>query len=82
MTCSYIGKAEGCKVIGVVGASHKVQLVKDLGADEVIDKSVVDLWASAENLSPSGFHHIFDANGVLFCLNTFDILSFLTSFFL
>lgn len=34
----------GCKVVGVVGSSHKVQLVRDLGADHVIDKSKENLW--------------------------------------
>ncbi len=31
-----LGKARGMKVVGVVGSSHKVQSVLDLGADAVI----------------------------------------------
>jgi NADPH-dependent curcumin reductase CurA len=39
-------KIAGCKVVGVVGSSHKVQTVYDLGADHVIDKSKEDLWGT------------------------------------
>jgi len=48
----------------VVGSSHKVAAVRELGADEVIDKSKQDLWATARSISPEGYHVIFDANGV------------------
>ena len=37
-------KIYGITSIGVVGSSHKVQSVKDLGCDFVIDKSKEDLW--------------------------------------
>jgi synaptic vesicle membrane protein VAT-1 len=59
-----LGKIQGCHVVGVVGASHKVEYVKSLGADEVIDKSTQDLWMEASRSCPEGFSMIFDANGV------------------
>jgi NADPH:quinone reductase-like Zn-dependent oxidoreductase len=54
----------GIKTIGVVGSSHKVNAVKDLGADFVIDKSTEDLWKKVEEYAPSGVDLCFDANGV------------------
>lgn len=59
-----MGKLAGCSVVGVVGASHKVQHVRDLGADHVIDKSTHDLWRAAERISPRGYDVVLDANGV------------------
>lgn len=53
-----LGKMAGCKVIGVVGASHKVDFVQSLGADVVIDKSKEDLWKDLRY-----YDAIFDANG-------------------
>lgn len=58
-----LGKAIDCHVIGVVGAPHKVDVVKKLGADAVIDKSNTPLWSKAEELAPKGFDVIMDANG-------------------
>lgn len=57
-------KVAGCKVVGVVGSTHKVSLARDLGADDVIDKSKDDLWKRANALFPKGYSYIFDANGV------------------
>jgi NADPH:quinone reductase-like Zn-dependent oxidoreductase len=59
-----MGKIAGCRVIGVVGATHKVSAVSELGADAVIDKSACDLWAAAEQHAPGGYDLILDANGV------------------
>lgn len=59
-----LGKLAGCRVVGVVGASHKVTTVQDLGANAVIDKSVQKLWREAERLAPAGYDVILDANGV------------------
>jgi len=59
-----LGKIAGCRVIGVVGASHKVALARKLGADAVIDKSVERLWPVAERLAPEGYDVALDANGV------------------
>lgn len=63
-TLVQMGKLAGCRVLGVVGASHKVESVKSLGAFDVIDKSRQDLWKEAERLAPEGYDIIFDANGV------------------
>lgn len=59
-----MGKLAGCRVVGVVGSSHKVPHVRDLGADVVIDKSREDLWRAAERAAPSGYDVVLDANGV------------------
>ncbi len=59
-----LAKNEGCTVVGVVGAPHKVDEVRRLGANEVIDKSTTDLWPAAERLAKEGYHVILDANGV------------------
>lgn len=54
----------GCRVVGVVGAPHKVAAVEALGADLVIDKSREDLWARARAFAPDGYEVVLDANGV------------------
>lgn len=59
-----LGRHLGCEVAGVVGAPHKVEHVRSLGAHMVIDRSCEDLWARAEAFAPDGFDGIFDANGV------------------
>jgi NADPH:quinone reductase-like Zn-dependent oxidoreductase len=59
-----IGKIEGCRMVGVVGASHKTSAARALGADHVIDKSREDLWKTAERLAPEGYDVVLDANGV------------------
>ncbi len=59
-----LGKILGCRVIGVVGASHKVEAALAAGADHVIDKSAEPLWPAVERLAPGGCDVICDANGV------------------
>jgi NADPH:quinone reductase-like Zn-dependent oxidoreductase len=59
-----LGRLAGCTVVGVVGASHKVETVRALGAEAVIDKSREDLWRAAERIAPHGYDVILDANGV------------------
>jgi NADPH:quinone reductase-like Zn-dependent oxidoreductase len=58
-----IAKIKGCRVLGVVGSTHKVELVRSLGADRVVDKSREDLWAKAKQFAPDGFDAVLDANG-------------------
>lgn len=53
-----------CKVIGVIGSSHKAKVAREYGADEIIDKSKTDLWSEAERIAPDGFDLIFDPNGI------------------
>lgn len=59
-----LAKIAGCRVAGVVGSSHKVEHVRALGADLVIDKAKDDLWREAERFAPGGFDVVLDANGV------------------
>lgn len=59
-----LAKIGGARVVGVVGSSHKVDAVKALGADVVIDKSSEPLWTAAERASPNGYDLVLDANGV------------------
>jgi NADPH:quinone reductase-like Zn-dependent oxidoreductase len=59
-----LGKLADCRVTGVVGAAHKVDSVRQLGADAVIDKSTHDLWLAAEQQAPQGYDVVLDANGV------------------
>jgi synaptic vesicle membrane protein VAT-1 len=58
-----IGKIHGCSVMGVVGSAHKVPLVRELGADHVVDKSAQNLWEEARRFAPEGFDVVLDANG-------------------
>ncbi len=58
-----LGKLAGCQVIGIVGSPHKMDAVRRLGADAVIDKSSCDLWEEASRLSPAGYEIALDANG-------------------
>jgi NADPH:quinone reductase-like Zn-dependent oxidoreductase len=58
-----LGKIADCYMVGVVGASHKVNAALKYGVDFVIDKSKDDLWASAEEICPEGFDVVFDGNG-------------------
>lgn len=59
-----LAKIAGCRVVGVVGRTEKVEACRALGADEVIDKSKEDLWQRAEALAPKGYDVVLDANGV------------------
>lgn len=59
-----LGRVAGCRLVGVVGQSHKVEAAKALGADVVIDKSKQDLWAAAREAAPGGYDVVLDANGV------------------
>jgi NADPH:quinone reductase-like Zn-dependent oxidoreductase len=58
-----LGRIAGCRMIGVVGAEHKVEPALALGAVAVIDKSCEDLWDRAGEICPEGFDVVFDANG-------------------
>jgi NADPH:quinone reductase-like Zn-dependent oxidoreductase len=59
-----LGRAMGCKMVGVVGAAHKTDVALKFGASHVIDKSSEDLWKAAERICPEGYDVILDANGV------------------
>jgi synaptic vesicle membrane protein VAT-1 len=57
-------KIAGAFTVGVVGATHKVDVARKHGCDEVIDKSTEPLWEKAERFAPKGYDVVFDANGV------------------
>jgi NADPH:quinone reductase-like Zn-dependent oxidoreductase len=57
-------RVKGCKTVGVVGRTDKVEEARRQGADVVIDKSKEDLWRMARRASPDGYDVICDANGV------------------
>lgn len=59
-----LGNIVACQVVAVVGAAHKIDLARRMGADAVIDKSSEDLWQAAERSAPGGYDVILDANGV------------------
>jgi NADPH:quinone reductase-like Zn-dependent oxidoreductase len=59
-----LGRVGGCRVVGVVGSSHKIETARAMGADVVIDKSREDLWKAAEKAAPKGYDVVLDANGV------------------
>ena len=65
----------GCKVIGVVGSTHKIEIAKKYGADVVIDKSATDLWNAAKKESPDGYDLIYDPNGVSTFKQSYDHLA-------
>ncbi|MFO0678915.1 MAG: zinc-binding dehydrogenase [Polyangiaceae bacterium] len=64
MAAVAIAKRLGASVVGVVGGSHKVDAVRAIGADLVIDKSTESLWAKAEAFAPEGYDVVLDPNGV------------------
>jgi NADPH:quinone reductase-like Zn-dependent oxidoreductase len=59
-----MGRHLGCRVIGIVGAPHKVEVAREHGAHVVIDASREDLWHRVDWHAPAGFDAVFDANGV------------------
>lgn len=52
------------RTIGVIGSSHKRQMLEALGCDVIIDKSTEDLWKKVKEHAPEGVDLAFDANGV------------------
>lgn len=58
-----LGRANGARVLGVVGSAHKVEHAAAQGASVVVDKSREDLWQRARDFAPKGFDAVFDANG-------------------
>ena len=60
-----LGRVAEAEVVGVVGAAHKVETVRKLGALGVIDKSSEDLWKAAErHARDGGYDVVLDGNGV------------------
>lgn len=59
-----IARLLGAHVVGVVGRTEKVELVRAMGAHAVIDRARDRLWPTAEIHAPIGYDVILDANGV------------------
>ena len=59
-----LAKIAGCRVVGVVGAAHKSELARELGADVVIDRGATpDLERALRDASSDGYDVVLDANG-------------------
>jgi NADPH:quinone reductase-like Zn-dependent oxidoreductase len=58
-----LGRLANVRVIGVVGAAHKVAAAQAAGCDDVVVADG-DWWRQVEMLAPTGFDAVFDANGV------------------
>jgi len=59
-----LGHILGCHSVGVVGAAHKRDAARAMGAETVIDKSSEELWPAARRHAPDGYDVVLDANGV------------------
>lgn len=66
---------KGIKTIGVVGSSHKIDFLKELGCETIVDKSREDMWKKVEESFPEGVDLIFDANGAETLKKSYDHLS-------
>ncbi|MBZ0271709.1 medium chain dehydrogenase/reductase family protein [bacterium] len=53
----------GFRAIGVVGSAHKIDAVRALGAEAVIDRSAENLWRRAAQIVPEGYDVVCDAIG-------------------
>lgn len=70
-----IAKALGYEVCGVVGSGHKVDYVKKLGADLVVDKSKSEnYWDEIKKFAPGGYDLALDANGFTTYQKSYDVL--------
>ncbi len=70
-----LGKLAGCRIVGVVGAGHKIEAAREAGCHTIIDKSHGDWAAAARVVSPEGYQAVFDANGVSTLARSFDLLA-------
>lgn len=59
-----LARIHGARAIGIVGASHKVEVARALGAHDVVDRSEGDLWRAIAALAPGGFDAVFESTGV------------------
>lgn len=58
-----LGKRAGCRVVGVVGRTDKVEAARAQGCDVVLDKSREPLFRRAREEAPAGYDVVLDANG-------------------
>lgn len=62
-TVVQLAKAKGCRVVGVAGGPEKCAWVRELGADEVIDRREGDLLRQVRRACPDGVDVYFDNVG-------------------
>lgn len=70
-----LARVAGCRVVGVVGSSHKIDFLKQYSIDHVIDKSKESLWGKAAEYAPEGYSAVFDANGFETLRQSYDHLA-------
>jgi synaptic vesicle membrane protein VAT-1 len=73
-TLVQLARLLGCQVTAVVGSSHKVDLVRELGAQTVIDRSASNWSQLAQQAVPEGFDLVLDANGVQTLRDSYRLL--------
>lgn len=70
-----IAKSRGHFVVGIVGKPDKVEYVKKLGADLVLDKSTdTDFWSTLRSQNHNDFDAAYDANGYTTLQNSYNFL--------
>lgn len=62
-TVVQLGRILGCRVVGIAGGAYKCELVKSLGADDVIDYKNEDLEQRLDECCPAGIDLYFDNVG-------------------
>lgn len=70
-----LARLTGVEAMGIVGAPHKIDTARAMGATAVISKSSGDWRREARQWAPGGYHAIFDANGVSTLQASFDLLA-------
>jgi NADPH:quinone reductase-like Zn-dependent oxidoreductase len=70
-----LAKIHGCRVVGVVGRTAKVEACLSIGCDVVVDKQTEDLWSAVAHAAPKGYDAVFDANGVATLRGGYDALA-------
>lgn len=70
-----LARIAGAETVAVVGAPHKVEPARALGASVVIDKSTEPLWERARRAAPEGYDAVLDANGPETLRNSYDHLA-------
>lgn len=70
-----LGRRAGCRVVGVVGRTEKIDSARAQGCDAVIDASREDLLERARALSPLGYDVVLDANGASTLRASFELLA-------
>ena len=70
-----LAKTLNARIAGVVGSSHKIEYVRSLGVETVIDKSQdKNFWPNLKREFPDGFDAVYDANGFTTFRQSYKIL--------